>query len=264
MKQFTKTILKAAAITALFAGQALADPLATVPPGTSIQFKYDNFENPIITAAGQTLSGILTVTSIINNANNQTLWASDVSDGTELTGFFTGLVSQTPVASGTGGFDIGFTGGTLTMYNVATGSFNPTSPADPLQSQICPGGVCPAPYLTFSFVPGIVPSNPTVTLQSHVSTLTAPLTGSGFGRLEVTGGTAASRFGIGSQFSLNSNFSSCGTNAPNAALCANAGAWPLASFDPVTGRTIPEPGTLLLLGLGAVGAAAVRRMRKAA
>ena len=261
-----KSMKKLLAVAVTAAGCAMAaptqaDPLAFLPQNTSIQFKYDNFENPIVTAANQTLSGIFLVSSILDNNTLGTYWADRISDGTSLVGFFDGLVSQTPTASGTGGFDINFTGGTLTIYNVPAGTvanptFNPTSPGDSFANQLC-GGACPTPFLTMDFVGGVFPSDPTVTLRSHVDTLSAPLTGSGFGRLEVTGGTAAGAFG--SEFSLNSNFQSCPATGPNASLCNNAGAWPIASFDPVTGRTIPEPGSLALLAAGFLAAAGLRK-----
>jgi len=125
----------------------------------------------------------------------------------------------------------------LTMYNVPVGSYNPTSPANPIAGQICPGGVCPAAWLTASFAAGAAVDDPltlfnesTATLVSTVSSLTQPLTGTGDGELELTGGTAASKFvdGPGPDFSIQSNLQSCPVPVGNpfAPNCAVAGAWP--------------------------------------
>ncbi|MDA8092974.1 MAG: PEP-CTERM sorting domain-containing protein [Betaproteobacteria bacterium] len=244
----------------VLAGEALADPASFLPSASPIVFKYNNNET-LITGAGQTLTGIFSITQITNPLGSTTYWAtgSPAFDNTLLTGVFTGLISNAPTGTSPN-VNITFTGGTLDVYNVPVGSYVPTSPGDPIDSQIC-GGACPAPWLTFNFTPGIVPSEPTTTLSSTVTSATAPLTGSGFGELTLTGGTAAAHFN--KLFSLNSNISSCPGPAGTgyAVLCGSAGSWPVVSFDPVTGTTVPEPGTLFLMGAGLLGIPLVRRRR---
>ena len=245
---------------------AWTDPASLLPADADIQFKYNDLEI-VVDQVGQVLTGIFTISSIGDPAGTPVYWASGLS-GSELNGVFTDLtVAQiTPTVAG---FDIFFTGGTLEMYNVATGSYVPSGPADAIDAQIC-GGACPDPWLTFDFVSGIVdvddPTTPgfdesTTTLFSGVTALVNPLTGTGDGNLLVTGGTAASKFNP--NMSLQSNLQSCPTNDPNfAPNCNIAGLWPLASFDPVVGSTIPEPELLVLMSAGLLGIGWVGRRRK--
>jgi len=243
----------------LVGAYALADPVTFLPPaGTPIQFKYNDVEactgpgipagtfGPCV-AVGDVLTGLFTVTTINGATGVPVFWASGISDGTQLNGIFTGLTVTSIVAAG-GGFDIKFSGGTITMYDVAGTPYNPTSPANPLLPQLC-GGACPAPWLTANFTPGIIPGDLTTTLFSHVSSLTSPVTGHGNGNLTTTGGTAFSA--IANNLSLSSDLSTCPSSDPAfQPLCSGTG-WPIVSHDPVTGVTaVPEPGTLVLLGVG--------------
>jgi hypothetical protein len=230
---------------------AIIDPVTFLPANSPIQFKYNNFENQV-SKIGDVLSGIVNVTSIGSGISNY--WASDIL-GSQLTGIFKNLTvfDIQPVS---GGQNIYFSGGTLELFNVAAGTFDPTKAT--VNQQVCNAVTCPAAWLTFDFVPGVVasgtPAQMAATLFSAVSALTSPFTGTGDGLLKVTGGTAASFFGP--NMSLQSNLQSC--PAPGGAFdpnCAFAGGYPVASFDPVTGVTVPEPGILFLMGIGLAGLA---------
>lgn len=279
MKTPLKYLTKAATVASLcVAGFLSAAPAQAysinLPPLSDIQFKYNNLET-VVSNVGDSLYGLVNVASLGDPSGTPIYWASGLS-GSELTGYFSGLTVQQITSAGGGGDNIYLTGGQLTLYNVPNGTYSPTGPGasfslTSIQDQICPGGVCPSPWLTFNFVPGVVTTNDpatafdetTATLFSTVSALTTPLTGQGTGILQVTGGTAAAVFGLGQQMSLKSTLQSCPSADPRfSANCSKAGSWQLASFDPVVGHTIPEPGTLALLGIGLLGVSFVAKKRR--
>ena len=264
------------------AGTALADPITFLPGGTNFKLKFSN-EEIQITQSGQELFGIFNINLITDTTGSKTFWTGNgVSDGTQLVGFFTGLISQVPGPGGPQSVD--FTLGQFAVYDVPNGDYNTSANQnmDPAilanrTAQLCGGNavLCSTPWLTGFFVPGILDSigNTTVTLDAALAP-TSPATAKGSGYLSV----GANAFGSGANNALfdtngftfttpgnapadmllQSEFSLC--PSPTTPACSAAD-WQVRSDDPIFASRVPEPATLLLFGLGALALGFVRRGR---
>ena len=268
-------LLAAAAIGA--AGSAYADPIGYLPVNSDVKFKYSN-EEILITGADQSLYGIFNISQITNNNNTATYWnGNGGTDGSQLVGFFYGLTSTLDPGN------LAFTGGHMVVYNVPNGQYDPAAAINgPLntsniQDLLCGGAACPTPWLTADFVPGINDTlaygfDTNITLNSAIAP-SAPAVAQGSGYLSVAdnatyGNGAHNGYFDSNQYTfpdvapadlfLKSEFSSC-VNVTDPACTADS--WQVVSDDPVFARTVPEPGTLALLGLGLLGAGAFRRKK---
>ena len=262
-----RTLAVAVAAGAIgFAGAAYSDPINYIPAGSDFSIKFIDREIQIVTF-GQELFGLFNITQINSADGNTTFWnGNGATDGTQLVGFFEGLISE---PDQTGGGGLSFSGGHLALFNVANGTYSPaTNPnTKDYLNQLCGGSAtCLAnPWLTADFVPGINDAlGPTgdATLQAAFAVTNVQ---AGFGYLSVTGGANGAAFDTNG-FAF--------TNFPNADLflrsnfvlatpqtCAANSGWQVCSDDPIIGARVPEPGTLLLLGLGALALGAMRRNR---
>jgi hypothetical protein len=267
-----RTLAVAVAAGAIgFAGAAYSDPINFIPPGSDFAIKFVDREIQI-TTIGQELFGLFNITQINSADGLTTYWnGNGSSDGTQLVGYFQGLIAgpdQTGTPTG-----ISFHFGDLAVFDVPNGTYSPgTNPnTKDYLNQLCGGSAtCLAnPWLTANFVPGQTDAfGPTAdaTLQAVVATTNV---NAGFGFLSVTGGANGAFFDTnGFHFTnfpdadlhLRSNFALaggqiCPTSASNG--------WQVCSDDPIVGSRIPEPGTLLLLGLGALALGAIRKNRAA-
>ena len=256
-----------AAVLAGLASIATADPIDYLSANTDLQIKFQNREVEI-TGLNQELFGLVNITSILNVDGTTTFWSGNgVTDGTQLVGYFEGLTS---IADQTGGGGLSFTGGSLVIYNVTSGSYSPSTSPDTKDyaNQLC-GGVCPTPWLTADFVPGIndlFGAGANATLQAAIATTNVQ---AGFGYASVTGGTNAAFFDsdmftftnfAAADLFLRSNFV---LGDSNTCPLAQSGGWGVCSDDPITARTVgvSEPGILALLGISGLVVGVVRRRK---
>lgn len=273
MKTFKRNLLKSAleagfAVAAIgLASAAMADPISYLPGGTDLSIKFVNRE--VAVNVGNELFGLLNITQFNNSDSSVTFWnGNGVTDGKQLVGYFEHL---TAVADQTGGGGLSFTGGNGALYLVNNGFYQPgTTPnTKNYANQLC-GGACPAAWLTFDFVPGIndsIPAN--ASIQAAVATTNVQ---AGFGYMSVTGGTNMAKFDTNgftflnygpADMSFRSNFVLANNLSFSTCTSTTGNGWQVCSDDPLSAKTVPEPATLGLLGLGLLGMAASLRKRKA-
>lgn len=243
--------------------------------------------------------GILRVTSIERQDGGGAVW-QDGDNGAEILGIFNGIdvASITPVTATD--FKVASTGGILNMYINPYTSFGAAGAfgqgllgygnASCTIGTLCYNGISNVAggglFLTADFVPGVLDAagDTTTTVNGDFNALTTPASGGAQSYLSVTGGSHAATFDTnGFTFTNNAPadlFSqndfctpgdtgcvtlASGGGAPGSGLISDITAstdhgWLLKSNDPVRG-TIPEPGTLALLGIGLLGMGFARRRR---
>jgi hypothetical protein len=263
-----KVLVAGLAVAALgVAVSATADPISYIPGDSDFSIKFVDREIQV-TGLGQNLFGLFDITQINTADGSSTFWNGNGStDGTQLVGYFNGLTS---VADQTGGTGLSFTGGSIEIFNVANGTYSPgTNPGtfDPL-NQLCGGSAaCLAnPWLTLDFVPGINDALGAGGDASLQAAFAATNVQAGFGYMSVTGGTNAAKFDTNAytfnNFGPADMFFRSNFVLATPQTCTNSNGWAVCSDDPIIGRTVPEPGTLALLGLGLASFAGLSRRKK--
>lgn len=225
----------------------------TLPSGP-ITLHWTNWEtqNP---TTGE-LSGIFRVDQILQGATP--IW-NNLQGGEELTGEFGGLMPTTiPGADPTY-----FTGGWMKVYLDNTPDFSPTNPGS---------GVTDAPvWLDLVFVPGALSGLPAGTTMKAFGFATGSdpdthttLTASARALLNVIGGDAEGVFNTSTfpRFDGSGQFADISMSANT--YFRNVGdykdGWPIWSSDPMGANVvIPEPTSMLLIGMGMLGLFGLRK-----
>jgi PEP-CTERM motif len=222
---------------------------------------------------GSTNYGVFEVTSI--TVNGDSTYAP--GPGGYLLGVFSGIT-----VSGIGGtvpnINTQNTGGTFSIYNVTatqlstagqtiatifnqgTGGYAAAGGTCAVNMQCYNGitNVGGTNVLDFDLVPGADAAGST--LVASLNAAVVPPTGSANGFGDITGGSDQSAFftgvfptGVGTFADLNLSNEFCPNGAGTGRCFAQIGDWANQSFDPVVGNTIPEPGSLALLGCSLLG-----------
>lgn len=250
------------AISGAGAAQAIS-----IPAGP-ITFHWTNWENRI-TDEGDVLNGIFRLDQILDGSSN-VIW-SNGDGGEELTGTFSGL-TVTSFGGELPGSNISFSGGELKVYLDSTPDFTPTFPGASADND----GIL---WLDLDFVTGGNFFFPGDTLHSIVTGAGADpnsflaIFGTGSGLLDVVGGAAAGIFdtntytrldgsGLFADMSLSANFYI--RNTGTAPFTNPKDGWDVWSSDPIGANAIPEPTSMLLLGMGMAGLAVKKLARKKA
>jgi hypothetical protein len=207
---------------------------------------------------GDENKGIFMITDIFTwpAVSNPVAWYDGTTGVDEITGSFHDIfvhkvVQYTPTL-----FDVLSSGGQLDLY------YDSTADWDGSDLHATDGTL----MVSFQFIPGIIPGDALTTVNGSVNALTNPLSGQAFGYLAVIPGSGA----WAQYFDGNAIPGVAGAPANADALIQSNftgpfadphGVYNITSFDPVRGTIVPEPGTMMLLGVGLILVAGTSRKR---
>ncbi|MFP4472683.1 MAG: PEP-CTERM sorting domain-containing protein [Candidatus Omnitrophota bacterium] len=198
------------------------------------------------------------------------LWQSTAANES-LQGWFYGLDDNTVDIGSDYSGTIESIGGYVDLYLVQGGqTLDPLAapaPTTPMTGLSAPADQWNATdgelFLRLEFVPGVVSSQNSTYFQD-ITTITNPVFGTGQGYLSVVGGSHAALFDSNAyndvfpnaDFYFSDSFDDRGLTAEQ-----QENGWTVFSDGKVTGKAVPEPATMMLLGVGLAGGALVRRRR---
>lgn len=273
-----KKIALAIGLAASFSGtSAFAAPSFSLAGGYTgdIVIKFRNFENvsPTLTTGAENF-GVLNITSITDTVGNN-LWTSGGANG-YLGGIFADITVLSSIPDSGGGLNVQGTGGQLDIYLSSTAPNAAQGLAGYGAAGCAPGDLCYNTisntgdgilFLSLAFASGIDPTNPMVTVDANFDGTTFPTSGDASSYMNVIGGAYAANFdtnGLATAFGVRDMFTQndfCDNGTPS---CGSVGDWDLQSDDPTRAsfRSVPEPSTTALLGLGLLGLAVTARRKK--
>ncbi|MFA5261193.1 MAG: PEP-CTERM sorting domain-containing protein [Candidatus Omnitrophota bacterium] len=211
--------------------------------------------------------------STLKTPTSQTVWY-DGKDGEELTGILYGVDDDNWVVDA-GGITYQSVGGIIDVYLDDTPDFDPTlgpnaRTSDSTYPTVSDGEL----FLRLALVPGIKygdgdTANDHITYQNELDSTTSPFTGHGSFYLVVIGGSGAGLFdsntwelvsdnGVVSYADFWAEFDST-TEGAAAIVAGTDNEWLSLSEDPIKGKAVPEPMSMLLLGSGLLGLVGLRR-----
>lgn len=212
--------------------------------------------------------------STLKTPSAQTLWY-DGKDGEELTGILYGVDDDQWVVDA-GGITYQSIGGIIDVYLDSTPDFDPAlGPSargidDSTYPTVTDGNL----FLRLALVPGIMyndgnTDNDHITYYNELTSTTSPFTGHGSFYLVIIGGSAADMFdsnayelvsdsGVVSYADFWAEFDST-TLGADKIVPGTDNEWLSLSEDPIRGKAVPEPMSMLLLGSGLVGLVGLRR-----
>jgi hypothetical protein len=202
--------------------------------------KYSNWETRV-TADQTSLSGIVRVTDILAGDGVTSLWSASTAPE-EITGYFHNYALNLLTSTIDSLTTLYFTGGEFDFYVDSSKNFAKTVAT----------AIDGTPFLTMSGLAGNFAGDLAATLQSVlVGNPTNFVVGLGTGYTTITGGEYAAMFGGAGTELL---YQSTTYNIPDAG-------WAITSQDPMRANVVPEPGTMILLGVGLAGLGLVSRRK---
>lgn len=259
-----KLIAAATLILAMMATQSFGFTLGGYQGPVELKFAgVTSSQDPAYLPQGETW-GIISLNAVTDGFNN--LWSASAGD--YVYGMIYGLYDVATYSNLTNGFTIEQAGGSFALYGTSTQlNFTTLSPSGRTAIDQFTGVTNGTLLFAGNFSPGILPSsknNPTVVQDVTSTQSPANGKGAGYGDIDPTlGGTAADIFDSNTVFDPANILASTHDLffQFTVGLYNGTQGWSQDINDPAAGAAVPEPGTIVLLGLGMFGLAIYGKRR---